>query len=74
MGHVVADVSKDATTVYQQCCVPIVEENGVGQLPEGCGQNHKQCRRHDEAVPVHREVMMNAVEQEVEGEADAVIR
>lgn len=74
VSHVIADVSEDTATVHQQCCVPVVEEDSMGQLPEGCCQDHKQCRRHDKAVPVHREVVMNAVEQEVKAEADAVVR
>ena len=34
---VVADVSKDTTAVDCHGSIPVVEEDGVGQLPEGCG-------------------------------------
>ena len=38
---IVADVSKDATAVYCHRSIPVVEEDCVGQLPEGCGEDEE---------------------------------
>lgn len=73
VSEIVADVSKDTATEDLQGCEPVVEEHCVGQLPERCSQNNEQRRWHNQAVLVHREVVMDTVEQEVQGEADSVI-
>lgn len=37
MGHVIAHIAEDASAVDCSGCVPVVEEDGVSQLPErGC--------------------------------------
>jgi len=74
VGDVVVEVSKDAAAVDGHRCVPVVEEKGVGQLPEGRCQHYKQGRRHDQAEPVHWEVVVDTVQQEVGSDADSVIR
>jgi hypothetical protein len=73
MCHVVACVAKDATTVGSQSSIPVPEDDGVRELPERCCQNSEKCRRHDESVLVHGEVVMDTVEQKVEGNGGAVI-
>lgn len=37
--QVVADVSEDASAVERGSCVPVVEENGMCQFPEGRGEH-----------------------------------
>lgn len=74
VGHVVKGVAKDTTAEGGSGSVPVVKQDGVGKLPEGSGQDDKEGGRHDEAVPVHGQVVMNAVKEEVRGDADAVIR
>lgn len=73
MCQIVTHVSEDATTIHQQGCVPVVVEYRVSQLPERGGQDDEKGRRHDESVPVHREVVVNTVEQEVKCQPDWVV-
>lgn len=61
VGAIVANVAEDATAVDCHCCVPIVEEDCVGELPERRGENQEKCGRHDESQAVHWEVVVNAV-------------
>lgn len=74
MGHVVACVSKDATTVRGHSSVPVPEDYTVGKLPERRCKSNEKCRRHYEAVLVHWKVVMDTVEEEMEGDSDAVVR
>lgn len=53
VGHVVKGVAKDTTAEGGRGGVPVVEQDGVGKLPEGSGQDDKEGGWHDEAVPVH---------------------
>ena len=73
MGHVIQRVTKHTTGVCSCCRIPVVEEDSVCKLPEGCCQRGKQCGWHDESVLVHGEVVVNAVEEEMKGEGDAVV-
>lgn len=74
MGQIVADVPKDTAAVYQQRRVPIVKEDRMSQLPERRRQHDKQSRGHHESIPVHRQVMMDPVKQEVETESNSIVR
>jgi hypothetical protein len=73
MGHVVASVTKDASTIRSQCRIPVPEDDSVCKFPEGCGKRDEECRGHDKPVLVHREIMMNAVEKEMQGNANTVV-
>ena len=70
---VVADVSEDATAVYCYSSIPVVEEDGVGQLPEGCGEDEEEGGGHDKTQAVHGEVVVDSVEQEVCRDRHAVV-
>ena len=61
MRAVVADVPEDATAVDCYGSIPVVEENGVGQLPEGCGEDEEEGGWHDKTQAVHGEVVVDAV-------------
>ena len=74
MGKVVADVAKYSTAEYGCRCIPIVEEDCVGELVERGCESDEEGRRHDKTVLVHREVMMNTMEKEVSCYADAIVR
>lgn len=74
MCHVIACVSKNASAVSSQGRVPVPRNYGVCEFPKGRGQHHEERRGHDKPVLVHGEVVMDAVEEEVEGEGNAVIR
>lgn len=71
--HVVACVSKDAATVRSQGRMPIPKDDGMSELPERCCQNDEKRGRHNESVLVHRQVVMDAVEEEVKGYANTVV-
>ena len=73
MGQVVAHVAEDATAVDGDGGVPVVEEDGVCELVEGGGEDDKEGGRHDEAVPVHRKIVVDAVKEEVRCYADSVV-
>jgi hypothetical protein len=74
MGHVVAGVAKYAATVRSRGRIPVPEDECVCELPEGRGEQGEERRRHDKPVLVHGKIVMDAVEEEVEGDSDAVIR
>jgi hypothetical protein len=73
MSHIVADVAEDAAAVDSGAGIPVVGEDDMSQLPKRSRQYHEEGRWHDQSVPVHRQVMMDTVEQEVEGDANTVI-
>lgn len=72
--QVVADVAKYAPAVNSSSCVPAVPEESLCQLPEGSCENYKQCRGHDESVLVHGQIVMDAMQQEVQCNEDSVVR
>jgi len=74
MRHVVADVAENTTTVHSRGSVPIIEEDGVGEVPEWRSENHEQRRRHDQAQSVHGKVMVDTVEQEVQRDSHTIVR
>lgn len=47
MCQVVADIAKDATTVSGYRSVPVPEDDGVSNLPEGQCESDKKSRGHD---------------------------
>ena len=73
VSQIVERVAEDTTTVGSCRGVPVVEEHGVCKLPERCCKQCEQRRRHDQPVLIHGEVVMDAMEEEVQGESGAVI-
>ena len=53
VSQIVANVSKDTTTKDCSGSVPVIEENSVSEVPEGCSKRKEQGWRHDQAQPVH---------------------
>ena len=74
VGHVVADVAEDTATIHCQSSIPIVEEDSMSKLPEWRCQYNKESWGHDQAILVHRQVVMNTVEQEVESQSNTIVR
>ena len=74
MSQVIADIAKNGAAVDRGCNAPIPVKDKMRELPERRRKNGKESRRHHESVLVHGEVVMNSVEREVEGDADAVVR
>jgi hypothetical protein len=73
VGHVVARVPENAAAVGSQRSGPVPEDNGMCKFPEGCGKRDEKCRWHDESVLVHREIMVDTVEEEVQCDTNTVI-
>ena len=61
MRFIIADVSKHSAAKRRNGSEPIVKENGMSEFPERYGEDDEKGRRHDKAVFVHGEVMMNTV-------------
>lgn len=73
MGQVVADVAEDAATVGSHRSMPVPEDQAVGELPERSSKDDEESGRHDQAILVHGQVVMNAMEEEVQRDAHSVI-
>jgi len=74
MRQIVANVAKYTTTVHCNSSIPIIEENGMSKFPEWSRDDYEHGWWHDEAIFVHGKVMVNAMEKEMECNADTVIR
>lgn len=53
VGHVITGVSKDTSTVDSGCRIPVIEEDGMRQLPERGRQDNQKRGRHHEPIPIH---------------------
>jgi hypothetical protein len=71
--HVVTGVAKDTAGVGGQGGIPVPEDDCMGELPEWCCQCDEERGWHYESVLIHGEVVVDAVEEEVEGDADAIV-
>jgi hypothetical protein len=73
MGQVVANVTENATAEHGCRCTPAVREQVMCELPERECQDDEHGRRHDEAISVHGQVVVDAMEQEMGCDANAII-
>lgn len=73
MCHVVADVAEKPAAKDGRGHAPVPEEQRVCQFPERNCEGDEEYGRHDEAILVHRQVVVDAVEQEVGCDADPVV-
>lgn len=71
--QIIANVAKNTTTIYRDSSVPVVEENGMSELPERRRQHNEESWWHDQSVLIHREVMVNAMEKEVKCDSYTVV-
>ena len=74
MSQVIANVAEDTTAEDCRSGVPAVEEDSVGQFPERNRENDEQCWRHHESELVHWEIVVDAVEEEVERDEHTIVR
>ena len=74
MGQIIADVAKDSPTKHSCRCIPVVEEHCVCELVEWGCQSDKKCGRHDKAILVHWNVVVNTVKEEMGSDTDAIVR
>lgn len=76
MQHVVSDIIHDVTqgasSKAQQSIV--VGEDVEYKLVEGESQHYKQSWRQNQSVTIHRQVVVNAMQQKVQGEESRMIR
>lgn len=73
VGQVITDVAEDAAAENGSCGIPVVEEYRMRQLPERGRKDQEESRRHHKTVLVHGQVVMDAMEQEMERDADPVV-
>ena len=73
MCQVVADVAKDATAEDCGCNIPIPVEHEVRKPVERCRKYNEQGRRHDQTKLVHRQIMMDTMEQKMRGDTYTVV-
>lgn len=73
VGEVVADIAKDTTAENGRADVPVVPKEEVCKLPEWERQDEEQGWRHHKTKLVHREVVVNAMKKEVEGNCKAIV-
>ena len=74
MGQVIADVPKHATAEHLHSREPVVRKDCVGKFPEWSGQYEEKGGWHDESIAVHRKIVVDTVEEEVESQSDTVVR
>lgn len=74
VSQVVADVAKNTSTVNSRGGVPAVKEQNMRQLPKRRCEKDEQRGWHDESVLVHGQIVVNAMQQEVQGYEDSVVR
>jgi hypothetical protein len=74
VSQVIADVAKVAASKDSDSDEPVVIEKGVGKLPEGYRKCHEKGGRHNKAVFVHGEVVVDAMEEKMHRKSNAVIR
>lgn len=71
--HVVARVAEDTTTKDGSGHTPVPVEHRVREIPERSSEYKEEGWWHDQAVLVHGQVVVNAVEQEVGCYANSVV-
>jgi hypothetical protein len=65
MSEIVTHISKDAAAEDGCCGVPVVEEDCVGELPEGRCECNEEGGWHDQSIFVHGKVMMDTMEEKM---------
>jgi hypothetical protein len=73
MRHVIAGVSKYSTAICSQCRVPVPKDNGVCKFPERGRKCDEQCRRHNQPILIHGKIVVDAVEYEMQRNANSVV-
>jgi hypothetical protein len=73
MRKIVADISEDTSTVGCYCSIPVVEKNGMSQLPERSSQSSEESGRHNKTVPVHGKIMVDTVKDKMKTDSYSII-
>ncbi len=73
MCQIIHHVTENSATVDGRPKMPVEGEERVRQLPERRRKDQKESRRHDQTILIHRQVVMNAMEQEVHCKANPVV-
>lgn len=72
--HVVTRVTEHAAREYSHGNIPVPEEDGVCEFPEWRHQHQEERGWHDEPILVHRQIVVDTVQGEVQGNTDSVVR
>ena len=72
--HVIAYISEYPTRIGCDSSVPVVEKDEMREFVKRRCKNDEQRGRHYETVPIHREIMMDTMEEEMQRQPDSVIR
>lgn len=72
--HVIAHVPEDTAAEDGLRGEEVVEEDRVREVPERRREGEEQRRRHDEPQPVHGQIVVDAVQEEVRCQRDSVVR
>jgi hypothetical protein len=62
---IVADISKDTSTVGCYCSIPVVAEDGMSHPPERSSQKSEENGRHNKTVLIHGKIMVDTVEEKM---------
>lgn len=74
MRQIIHNVTKNTATKDGRSQVPVEVEDRMRQLPERCRKHQEKSWRHDEAIFVHWQVVMYAVEEEMQCNSSPIIR
>ena len=74
MCHVIHDITSDAPAVSEKSGIPVEVKNRVRNFPEWKSKGHKQSWGHDQAILVHRQIVVNAVKEEVSSNPNPIVR
>ena len=74
VGTVVAYVPKDSTTENRSCDIPVPVEDCMSEFIERSRKDHEKRRRHYQAISIHRQIMVDTVQQEMGSDPDTIVR
>ena len=74
MGQIIADIPKDTAAENSSCRMPIPIDDCMSKLVERRSQDHEESRWHHQAQLVHRQIVMDAMQQKVSSYTDTIVR
>lgn len=70
---IVTDISKDTSAVGCYCSIPVVAEDAMSYPPKRSSQKSEESGWHNKTVPIHRKIMVDTVEDEMQSDSYTVI-
>lgn len=65
MRAVITNVAEDPPTEDSDRNIPVIPEDEMGKLIEGGGEDEEKWRGHDQAVSIHGQIVVNAMQDEM---------